>query len=600
LRPLLLKIWLLIVAAALFINLGAYPLYDADEGRNGEVGREMAATNDYVMPRIDGMPYLDKPIVYFAAEAAAMEILGPTELAARLPAYVFTLLTALIVFLFARRVWGEDEALIAAIAFLSMPLTLAFARTVIFDSALAFFMTAATMAFYFAVETPLIRPSGTFSPQAGRRWTNDDDMHPGTASPRASDDTHPSTPSPRASDDMHPSTPSPRASGERVAEGRVRGVASAREGVGRRGRRSSTFWSAIAWAAMALGVLTKGPVAIAVPLLIAIPYAIKRKRFRALWSVAGIVLFVVIIAPWVWAVSRVVPDFLHYVLVTETAQRLATKALKRTGPPWYFIPYIAGGALPWFIPAALGFRRIKDAAYEWLWILIPFLFFSISQSKRPQYILPVMPAIALVAARFWTTDERRAIAARIAAVVFIVFGALILAVPFVHVKMDPEAAAGARQVAIPMGIATMAGGLAFIKRKDLALIAMTIPIIAIPITANPLMQAIAVRRSAKGLADQLPKNAEYVGVEDFTGSLAFYLRSRIDVVTPDAEEFTSNYIIRHYEQFANDARWPVKRTLNLRRGVIYIVRNNDAAHRAALERNGFRVIAVSPHHVAYR
>jgi 4-amino-4-deoxy-L-arabinose transferase-like glycosyltransferase len=562
LRPVLLKLWLLIVAAALFVNLGAYPLYDADEGRNGEVGREMAATNDYVMPRIDGMPYLDKPIVYFAAEAAAMEVLGPTELAARLPAYLFTLLTALIVYFFARRVWGEEEGLIAAIAFLSMPLTLAFARTVIFDSALTFFMTAATMAFYFAVETPLIRPSGTFSPQAGRRGTNDD---------------------------THSSTPSPRASEESGAPALLR-----------RGHRSSTFWSAIAWASMALGVLTKGPVAIAVPLLIAIPYAIKRKRFRALWSVAGLVLFVVIIAPWVWAVSQVVPDFLHYVLVTETAQRLATKALKRTGPPWYFIPYIAGGALPWFIPAALGFRRIKDATYVWLWILIPFLFFSISQSKRPQYILPVMPAIALAAARFWTTDERRVIAARIAAIVFIILGALILAVPFVYVKMDPEAAAGAKQVAIPMGIATIAGGLAFIKRGDLALIAMTIPIIAIPITANPLMQAIAVRRSAKGLADQLPKNAEYVGVEDFTGSLAFYLRSRIEVVTPDAEEFTSNYIIRHYEQFANDARWPVKRTLNLRRGVIYIVRNNDAVHRAALEQNGFRVIAVSPHHVAYR
>src|SRR5205823_14999806 len=133
------------------------------------------------------------------------------------------------------------------------------------------------------------------------------------------------------------------------------------------------------------------------PLLVAIPFAIKQKRFRALFSWWGLIAFVAIIAPWVWAVSQVVPDFLHYVLVTETMQRLATKALKRTGPPWYFIPYLIGGALPWAITAIANARELRkrmDPAtlYAILWIALPFLFFSISQSKRPQYILPLMPA----------------------------------------------------------------------------------------------------------------------------------------------------------------------------------------------------------------
>ena len=241
--------WLFIVASALVANLGSTPLYDADEGRNAEVGREMAATNDYVMPRIDGMPYLDKPIVYFAAEAAAMEILGPTEFAARLPAVLFTLATAFVVWWFAKRVWGDEEsALVAAIAFLSMPLVLAFARTVIFDSALTFFMVVAIVAFYFAVERQAPSPVDPALPRQAR----------------------------------------------------------------------TAVAPLIAWAAIGFGVITKGPVAIAVPLLIAIPFAIKQKRFRSLFSWWGLVAFVAIIAPWVWAVSQVVPDFLHYVLVTET------------------------------------------------------------------------------------------------------------------------------------------------------------------------------------------------------------------------------------------------------------------------------------------
>lgn len=513
----------------------------------------MAATNDYVMPRLDGMPYLDKPVVYFAAEAACMEVLGANELAARLPALLFTLATAAVLFAFARRVWGEEQAWIAAIVMLSLPLTIAFSRTVIFDSALTLFIVIAIVAFYFAIgsaDVPSAGSGGVPPPDSGdgaTRW------------------------------------------------------------------RSVT----IAWAAIALGVLTKGPVAILLPLIVAIPYAIIRKRFRALWSWGGLAIFIVIIAPWVWAVSKAVPDFLHYVVVTETAQRLATKALKRTGPPWYFIPYVIGGALPWSFVALFGTRRsdvkARDARlYVILWIVVPFLFFSISQSKRPQYILPVMPAIALLVAYLWSDEQRRRIGTRAAAIMFAIFGACLIAAPIVisarHMK--PGILEATESTAIVIGIVALVCGIvafALERRAHVALVALTLPVILIPLLANPLMLAIGERRSTKTFIDKLrpyTNGADVVGVEAFTGSMAFYLGRPITVLSPDAEEFTSNYLIRHYERFANASDSPLRtmdRLPSLFDGTprVFIVRNDDRKNRAAVESHGAKLVAESPHFVAY-
>jgi len=511
---------------ALAIHLGGFPLLDADEGRNAEVGREMAETNDYVMPRLNGLPYLDKPIVYFAAEAVAMEVLGPTEVAARLPAYLFTIATAAVIFWFARRLWGGETPYVAAIVFLAMPLTIAFARTVIFDSALMFFCTVALVAFYVAID-------------------------------------------------------------ERNAR-----------------------WSIVAWAAMGIAMITKGPVVFVLVLFVIIPYAFVRKAVRAIFPLLGIVLFAAVIAPWVWGVSQVVPEFLRYVLVTETAARMATKELQRTGPPWYFLPFLLAGALPWSLVALFSWKSLKrrELLFLGLWVLVPLIFFSISQSKRPQYILPLMPAIALMLARVWEEARTRA-----AAILFAAFGAILLVAPlyFHRTKMKPEIAAVADDTALALGLAFAIGGAIalFAKRRELVLIALSLPVLLMPLITNPLMRSIGERRSTKTfvsrLAPHIRPGMEVIGVEAFTGSLVFYLRRPITVVTEDASELTSNYLIRRYEKYTTNPASPLKplryfeQSLAATTPRIYILRNKDAVRRKLLESRGWRAVAKGTHMMAY-
>jgi 4-amino-4-deoxy-L-arabinose transferase-like glycosyltransferase len=524
-----LRVWLVVVAVAIALLIGRAPLIDADEGRNAEVAREMAESNDYVMPRLNTLPYLDKPVVYFAAQAALMEVLGPTETAARLPAYLFTLATAGVLFWFARRVWGGATPWVASIIFLATPLTIAFARIVIFDSALTFFSIAALSTFYFAVE------------EKNRRW------------------------------------------------------------------------SVAAWAAMGFAMITKGPVTFVLVLLVVLPFAWKRGGLRTLFPLAGLVAFAAIVAPWVWGVSQVVPEFLRYVLVTETAERMATGALKRTGPPWYFVPYLLAGALPWSVVAAFSwrkFRRPDPATIYWLLALaIPLVFFSINQSKRPQYIVPLMPAIALLVARIWDEAKTRA-----AAVVFLILSAILLAGPLVlhRFRMRPEMMAVADETAIGFGLVFAAGGLLafFLRRRELVLVALTFPLVVLPLVADPMMSAVANRRSTREfvaeLRPHLTGNTQVIGVEAFTGSLAFYLRRPIILVTSDASELTSNYLLRRYDQFLTMPRTPLRPLAWLDRSLadccsrrVYVVRLKDEQWRSRLESRGWRAIADGGHFVAY-
>src|SRR5204863_220247 len=97
----------------------------------------------------------------------------------------------------------------------------------------------------------------------------------------------------------------------------------------------------LAWAAMAAGALTKGPLAIALPLLVLVPHALATGLpLRRLFSWRAVGAFALIALPWFIAVSIRVPAFPYYVVVRETLQRVTTGTFHRTAPYWYFFPIV--------------------------------------------------------------------------------------------------------------------------------------------------------------------------------------------------------------------------------------------------------------------
>jgi 4-amino-4-deoxy-L-arabinose transferase-like glycosyltransferase len=151
----------LLAAVLFFARLGDLPLIDPDEGRNAEVAREMAESGAWVVPTFNGIPYLDKPALYFRMVALSFNAFGRTETAARLPSALSAAVLVGIMFAFCRRLYGERTAALTVIVLATTPLVVGFARLVIFDMPLALFMSGAILAGYLAEEDPA---------SARRRW----------------------------------------------------------------------------------------------------------------------------------------------------------------------------------------------------------------------------------------------------------------------------------------------------------------------------------------------------------------------------------------------------------------------------------------------
>lgn len=102
--------------------LGSYPLFTPDEGRYSEVAREMIATSDYITPRVDGIAFLDKPILYYWLQVIAIQLFGLKEWALRFFPAMLGMLSCLFTYACGRRLFNRPTGLLAAAILATTPL----------------------------------------------------------------------------------------------------------------------------------------------------------------------------------------------------------------------------------------------------------------------------------------------------------------------------------------------------------------------------------------------------------------------------------------------------------------------------------------------
>lgn len=169
-------------------------------------------------------------------------------------------------------------------------------------------------------------------------------------------------------------------------------------------------WMLLCWASMAAAVLSKGLIGVVLPGLILITYSVIARDgqlWKRLHIGKGLLLFFLLSAPWFILVSLKNPEFVHFFFIHEHLARFTTDVHDRTEPLYFFIPLICAGFLPWFaqLPKAVSLswqlpaqeNGFRPTLLTLTWALFIFLFFSLSHSKLPGYILPIFPALALLA-----------------------------------------------------------------------------------------------------------------------------------------------------------------------------------------------------------
>ena len=149
-----------------------------------------------------------------------------------------------------------------------------------------------------------------------------------------------------------------------------------------------------------------------------------------LW-LPGVAIYFVVVLPWYVLVQIRNPQFVRFFFLEHNLARFGTNMFQHEQPFWYFIPVLLVSVLPWTVPACVALvRTIRKLVQErllssdtfelflLLWGVLPIVFFSLSKSKLPGYILPSIPAFGILLADYLSEKLKRS--QRVSTVVVIV------------------------------------------------------------------------------------------------------------------------------------------------------------------------------------
>ncbi|MEO3723080.1 lipid IV(A) 4-amino-4-deoxy-L-arabinosyltransferase [Pseudomonas syringae] len=319
--PLLLGIFLL----AYLLPLGSHGLWIPDETRYAQISQEMLLSGNWVSPHFMNLRYFEKPAAGYWMIAIGQAVFGQNLFGVRFASALSTGLSVLLCFLIARRLWNDPrKSFVCALLYMSFTIVAGQAGYANLDPQFTFWVNLSLVALWFALDS--------------------------------------------------------RSNGQRLAGWAVLGLACG------------------------MGFMTKGFLAWLLPVLVALPWMLWQKRWKELllYGPVAIAVAIIVSLPWALAVHGQEPDYWRFFFWHEHIRRFAGDDAQHDAPWWFYLPLLVAFSLPWvgMLPVALKqawqTRRETGIAFLGLWLLMPLLFFSLSNGKLPTYILPCLLPLALL------------------------------------------------------------------------------------------------------------------------------------------------------------------------------------------------------------